>query len=152
MVQTAWRLAVVGAGPAGLALALHASRLLPHAQVTLFDACPAGHDPRGDPRTLAMSLGSVQFLRRLQAWPSAAAEPITEVMVSQMPPTPVSYTHLDVYKRQRFICPWAGSGRRRLGSYPCTAAETISPIAMHMLPTTMASAMFFFSTISPHRS
>ena len=87
MVQTAWRLAVVGAGPAGLALALHASRLLPHAQVTLFDACPAGHDPRGDPRTLAMSLGSVQFLRRLQAWPAAAAEPITEVMVSQMPPT-----------------------------------------------------------------
>jgi dephospho-CoA kinase len=35
---------------------------------------------------------------------------------------------------------------------PCTAAETISPMAMHMLPTTMASAMFFFSMISAHRS
>ena len=87
MVQTAWRLAVVGAGPAGLALALHASRLLPHAQITLFDAQPADRDPRGDPRTLALSLGSVQFLRRLQAWPADAAAAITEVQVSQMPPT-----------------------------------------------------------------
>lgn len=87
MVQTAWRVAVVGAGPAGLALALHASRLLPHAQITLFDARPAEQDLRGDPRTLALSLGSVQFLQRLQAWPAAAAQAITEVMVSQMPPT-----------------------------------------------------------------
>lgn len=87
MVQTAWRLAVVGAGPAGLALALHASRLLPHAQISLFDARPADRDVRGDPRTLAMSLGSVQLLQRLQAWPAAVAQPITEVMVSQMPPT-----------------------------------------------------------------
>ncbi|HRD98738.1 MAG TPA: 2-octaprenyl-6-methoxyphenyl hydroxylase, partial [Rubrivivax sp.] len=86
-MQTAWRLAVVGAGPAGLALALHASRLLPHAQITLFDAQPADRDCRGDPRTLALSLGSVQFLRRLQAWPAGAAAAITEVQVSQMPPT-----------------------------------------------------------------
>ncbi len=87
MVQTAWRLAVVGAGPAGLALALHAGSLLPHAQITLFDAQPADRDPRDDPRTLALSLGSVQFLRRLQAWPADAAAAITEVQVSQMPPT-----------------------------------------------------------------
>ncbi len=87
MVQTAWRVAVVGAGPVGLALALHASRLLPHAQITLFDARPADRDPHGDPRTLALSLGSVQFLQRLQVWPAAAAQPITEVMVSQAPPT-----------------------------------------------------------------
>ena len=87
MVQTAWRVAVVGAGPVGLALALHASRLLPHAQITLFDARLADRDPRGDPRTLALSLGSVQFLQRLQVWPAAAAQPITEVMVSQAPPT-----------------------------------------------------------------
>ena len=87
MVQTAWRLAVVGAGPAGLALALHASRLLPHAQISLFDARAADRDVRADPRTLALSLGSVQLLQRLQAWPAAAAEPITEVMVSQTPPT-----------------------------------------------------------------
>src|SRR5258706_13022594 len=36
--------------------------------------------------------------------------------------------------------------------YPCTAAATINPIAMHIEPTTIASATFFFSTISPHRS
>jgi hypothetical protein len=35
---------------------------------------------------------------------------------------------------------------------PWTAAATIIPIAMHMLPTTMASATFFFSMISAHRS
>ena len=35
---------------------------------------------------------------------------------------------------------------------PCTAAATIMPIAMHIAPTTIASAMFFFSTISSHRS
>ena len=31
-------MAVIGAGPVGLALALHAARLLPHARITLFDA------------------------------------------------------------------------------------------------------------------
>jgi 2-octaprenyl-6-methoxyphenol hydroxylase len=67
---TQWRLAVVGAGPVGLALALHAARQLPHAHITVFDA-----------------LGSVQFLQRLQAWPAAAAEPILQVHVSQAPPT-----------------------------------------------------------------
>jgi 2-octaprenyl-6-methoxyphenol hydroxylase len=41
----------------------------------------------GDPRTLALSLGSVQLLRRLQAWPAAAAQPIAEVHVSQAPPS-----------------------------------------------------------------
>jgi 2-octaprenyl-6-methoxyphenol hydroxylase len=81
------RLAVVGAGPAGLALALLAHRLLPQAQVTVFDARPADRDVSGDPRTLALSLGSVQLLERLQAWPAAAAQPILEVHVSQAPPT-----------------------------------------------------------------
>ncbi|WP_326534683.1 FAD-dependent monooxygenase [Pseudorhodoferax sp.] len=87
MTQTAMRLAVVGAGPAGLALALLAARTLPHAQVSLFDARPLERDVSGDPRTLALSLGSVQMLQRLQAWPAAAAEPITQVHVSQAPPS-----------------------------------------------------------------
>ena len=91
MTKTAWQVAVVGAGPVGLALALHAARLLPHAQITVFDARPADSDvagdPRTDPRTLALSLGSVQFLQQLQAWPAAAAEPILQVHISQAPPS-----------------------------------------------------------------
>lgn len=82
-----WRLAVIGAGPAGLALALTAAARLPTAEVTLFDARPADKDVSADPRTLALALGSVQQLRRLGAWPEAAARPIAEVLVTQAPPT-----------------------------------------------------------------
>ncbi|MEN9417765.1 MAG: hypothetical protein RI988_1385 [Pseudomonadota bacterium] len=78
---------VVGAGPVGLALALHAARLLPHAQVTVFDARAAEQDVSADPRTLALSLGSVQLLQRLAAWPQALAQPIRSVHVSQAPPS-----------------------------------------------------------------
>ncbi len=88
MNHTALQLAVIGAGPVGLALALHAARTLPHAQITLFDARDAARDVAGDPRTLALSLGSVQLLQRLQAWPAEAAQPIAEVHVSQAPPSP----------------------------------------------------------------
>ena len=84
---TAWRIAVIGAGPAGLALALQAAQRLPRAEITLFDARPADKDVSGDPRTLALALGSVQALRRLGAWPESAAQPIREVLVSQAPPT-----------------------------------------------------------------
>ena len=87
MTLTAWNIAVVGAGPVGLAMALHASKLLPQASITLFDARPLEHDVAGDPRTLALSLGSLQFLQRLGCWPEASAQPITEVHVSQAPPT-----------------------------------------------------------------
>ncbi len=87
MANTAWQIAVVGAGPVGLALALHAQQLLPHAHITLFDARPLDRDVTGDARTLALSQGSVQFLQRLGAWPAAAAQPITEVHVSQQPPS-----------------------------------------------------------------
>ncbi len=87
MNTTLWRLALVGAGPVGLALAVHAARQLPHAHITVFDARPPDQDLAADPRTLALSLGSVQFLQRLQAWPAAAAEPILQVHVSQAPPT-----------------------------------------------------------------
>lgn len=90
MLNAGWptrRLAVVGAGPVGLALALHAARLLPDADITVFDSRPADKDVSGDPRTLALSLGSVQFLQRLQAWEPQAAEPILHVHVSQAPPS-----------------------------------------------------------------
>lgn len=80
-------IAVIGAGPAGLALALHAARVLPQARISLFDRRDVTQDVSGDPRTLALSLGSVQLLQRLQAWPDAAAQPILEVHVSQAPPT-----------------------------------------------------------------
>jgi 2-octaprenyl-6-methoxyphenol hydroxylase len=95
MTTTAWQIAVVGAGPVGTALALHASRLLPHASISLFDARPLDHDVASDPRTLALSLGSVQFLHRLGVWtdgpgqPGAAAQAqaITEVHISQQAPS-----------------------------------------------------------------
>jgi 2-octaprenyl-6-methoxyphenol hydroxylase len=83
----ALNVAVVGAGPVGLALALHAARALPLARVTLFDARAAAFDISRDPRTLALSLGSVQLLQRLQAWDAARAQPILEVHVSQQPPS-----------------------------------------------------------------
>jgi len=80
-------LAVVGAGPVGLTLALHAAQALPDARVSLFDARPVDKDVSGDPRTLAMSLGSVQILQRLQAWRAEAAQRIFEVHVSQQAPS-----------------------------------------------------------------
>ena len=67
MNSTALHVAVVGAGPVGLALGLHAARLLPAARITLFDARPADKDVSGDPRTMALSLGSMQLLQRLGA-------------------------------------------------------------------------------------
>ena len=80
-------LAVIGAGPVGLALALHAAQALPQASVTLFDARPADKDVSGDPRALALSLGSVQLLERFGAWRADLAQPILEVHVSQAPPS-----------------------------------------------------------------
>jgi 2-octaprenyl-6-methoxyphenol hydroxylase len=80
-------LAIVGAGPVGLALALQARRALPHAQITLLDSRPVERDVSGDPRTIAVSLGSVQELQRLGCWRAEAAQPIAEVHVSQQPPT-----------------------------------------------------------------
>ncbi|HVK33810.1 MAG TPA: FAD-dependent monooxygenase [Burkholderiaceae bacterium] len=80
------RIAVIGAGPVGLALSLLAARQLPVAQVVLYDARPAAHDVSGDARTLALSLGSLQLLERLDAWDGTHAEPIREVRVSQQSP------------------------------------------------------------------
>jgi 2-octaprenyl-6-methoxyphenol hydroxylase len=80
-------LAIIGAGPVGLSLALHAARVLPQAAVTVFDARAAEFDISRDPRTLALSLGSVQLLERLEAWDAARAQPILAVHVSQQPPS-----------------------------------------------------------------
>jgi 2-octaprenyl-6-methoxyphenol hydroxylase len=79
-------LAVVGAGPVGLALALHAAQQWPRARIATLDARPLDRDVSTDPRTLALSLGSVQLLQRLGAWPEQAATPISQVHVSQAPP------------------------------------------------------------------
>ena len=81
------RLAVVGAGPVGLALALDAAQRLPQADISLFDARSPERDVSADPRTLALSLGSVQWLQRLGAWPAEGVQPILEVNVSQQPPS-----------------------------------------------------------------
>lgn len=85
MARTALDIAVVGAGPAGLALALQAARMLPAARITVFDARPVERDVAADPRTLALSLGSVQLLQRLLE--PVPGEPILEVHVSQQVPT-----------------------------------------------------------------
>lgn len=81
------RIAIVGAGPAGLALALLLAERLPEARVSLFDSRRLDQDISRDARTLALSLGSVQLLARLHAWAPERAEAIREVHVSQAPPT-----------------------------------------------------------------
>jgi 2-octaprenyl-6-methoxyphenol hydroxylase len=81
------RLAVIGGGPVGLSLALLARQRCPGWSISVFDARDAHKDVAGDPRTLALSLGSVQMLERLNAWPGAKAAPIRQVHVSQAPPT-----------------------------------------------------------------
>jgi 2-octaprenyl-6-methoxyphenol hydroxylase len=85
VTQTAWHVAVVGAGPVGLALALHAQQVLPAARISLFDARALDGGAPDDGRTLALSQGSVQFLQRLGAWPPGHGAPILEVHVSQTP-------------------------------------------------------------------
>jgi len=80
--------AIIGAGPVGLALALHAARQLPRTRLCVYDARTAEAPVSGDPRTLALSLGSVQILERLKVWPQVMphAEPIRAVHVSQLQP------------------------------------------------------------------
>lgn len=87
-------IAVVGAGPVGLALAMQAARLLPNARLCVFDTRPADAPVAADPRTLALSLGSVQILERLKVWPQVAANamPIRAVHVSQQQPALLGLT------------------------------------------------------------
>jgi len=87
----ALHLAIIGAGPAGLSLALQAAQALPTARITVFDARPADKDVSGDARTLALSQGTVQELQRMGVWDAIEASgrcaPIMEVHVSQQQPT-----------------------------------------------------------------
>jgi 2-octaprenyl-6-methoxyphenol hydroxylase len=85
--RPARRIAIVGAGPVGLSLALLLAQRAPAWHVSVFDARAIDKDVRGDARTLALALGSVQLLQRLDAWDAGAAQPITTVLVSQQPPT-----------------------------------------------------------------
>ena len=79
---------MIGAGPVGLALALHAARRAARcARSRSSTARPLDKDVSADPRTLALSLGSVQLLQRLGAWRAERAQPILEVHVSQQPPS-----------------------------------------------------------------
>jgi 2-octaprenyl-6-methoxyphenol hydroxylase len=81
-------LAVIGAGPVGLALALQAARALPQAQITVFDQRALTHPVEHDGRTLALSFGSVQALQQLRVWAAMAprATAIRAVHVSQQQP------------------------------------------------------------------
>ncbi len=85
--MTRRRVAIVGAGPVGLSLALLLARRTPDTEVCVFDARTTHHDVRADARTLAVSLGSVQLFERLNAWDAAVAQPIHTVHVSQQAPT-----------------------------------------------------------------
>jgi len=87
-------ISIIGAGPVGLALALQISRQLPSARVCTFDSRPEDAPVAADPRTLALSLGSVQILQRLGVWPaiSALSMPIRAVHVSQQQPALLGLT------------------------------------------------------------
>jgi len=84
------KLAVIGAGPAGLALALLAAQRLAHLEIHLFDTRALDRDVSGDARTLALNLGSIRLLQRLSAWRPESAQAIQTVHVSQAPPSPVA--------------------------------------------------------------
>lgn len=84
------KLAVIGAGPAGLALALLAAERLGSTEIHLFDTRALDRDVSGDARTLALNLGSIRLLERLQAWRPDGAQAIRTVHVSQAPPAPVA--------------------------------------------------------------
>ena len=80
------RAAIIGAGPVGLALGLMMARHCPDWSVSLFDARALHADVSADPRTLALSLGSLQMLQPLGGWPETGTQPILEVQVTQETP------------------------------------------------------------------
>lgn len=106
------RIAVVGAGPVGLALALLAAARLPQAAVSLFDSRPIERDLSGDARTLALSLGSLQLLETLGAAPApGTAEAIAHIEVSQAPAGIVPWLHEPTVRLSA-----ASLGLRQLGA------------------------------------
>jgi 2-octaprenyl-6-methoxyphenol hydroxylase len=74
--------AVCGAGPVGLALAAFLVRRgLPGPRIVLIDGKALGQ-AISDPRSIALSWGSVQLLEEVRAWPLPAT-PIHEIHVSR---------------------------------------------------------------------
>ncbi len=77
------RLAVIGAGPVGLAFALHLRGLGVGGGPRVFDARTDDGAALADPRVLALSEGSRQVLEAVGAWPARHVTPIARIHVSQ---------------------------------------------------------------------
>ena len=75
-------IAIVGGGPAGMALALALALARQGGRAQIFEARERGA-VRVDPRILALSHGSRQILEWLGVWRQIAATPITAIHVSQ---------------------------------------------------------------------
>ncbi|MDE1951352.1 MAG: FAD-dependent monooxygenase [Betaproteobacteria bacterium] len=80
------RIAIIGAGPVGLSVALQLHPLGAALQVEVFDAQPDAAAALDDPRVLALSEGSRQLLAAVGAWPGPAATAIRRIHVSQLAP------------------------------------------------------------------
>ncbi|TXH34271.1 MAG: 2-octaprenyl-6-methoxyphenyl hydroxylase [Burkholderiaceae bacterium] len=81
-------MAIIGAGPAGLALAHACARRLDDMAIHVFDTRPLDQDLRRDPRTLALAWGSVMWLKQQGLWAEGLGEPILDIDVSQATPAP----------------------------------------------------------------
>ncbi|HJV75902.1 MAG TPA: FAD-dependent monooxygenase [Noviherbaspirillum sp.] len=82
MATTDFDIAICGAGPVGLALALLlVKRGAPARRIALIDA-KALQQVSGDPRSIALSYGSTQILEEAGTWP-VAADPIHRIHVSR---------------------------------------------------------------------
>jgi 2-octaprenyl-6-methoxyphenol hydroxylase len=73
-------LAIIGAGPVGLALAARLSQITDH-RIVLIDARNPS-DAVKDPRTLAINAGSQALLSQLKAWPQSH-HAIRRILISQ---------------------------------------------------------------------
>lgn len=82
MASTDFDIAICGAGPVGLALALLlVKRGTQASRIALIDAKPL-EQANKDPRSLALSYGSTQILEEIGSWP-VASDPIHEIHVSR---------------------------------------------------------------------
>lgn len=82
MQSTDYDIAICGAGPVGLALALHLiKRGCEASRIALIDAKTVEQASK-DPRSIALSYGSRQILEDVGAWP-VASDPIHEIHVSR---------------------------------------------------------------------